>query len=81
MIAHPQFYFIFPEEHQSPPFTDTQFKRFINEFLDILEESNEHIDDLIGCYPIIDLAFTYLFRWLLIFNKKAATVNEFVDRK
>ena len=80
LLIHPEFYFILPQQ-QNQIFNDSQFKRFVFEFLSILEHSDCHVDDILGTYPIMDIVFVYLFRSFLIFNEKAAGIEEYVDRK
>jgi hypothetical protein len=68
LVLDHNFSFLFPEEDDNPLFNDGQFKRWLLEFMAILDDGEfESTEMALNSFPIADLVFVYFFRTLAIY--------------
>ena len=48
--------------------------------MDIINEGQLTVDDALKLYPIVDIAFVFLMRSILIYNDKTNNFNEYIDK-
>ena len=48
--------------------------------MNIINEGQLSVDEALKQHPIVDIVFVYLMRTLLIYNNKAQTFNQYIDR-
>ena len=48
--------------------------------MDMITEEQITVDEALKLYPIVDIVFVTLMRTLLIYNNKAESFEEYIDR-
>jgi hypothetical protein len=82
LVLSPSFSFLFLEGDDERIFNDQQFKRFLIEFMEILDAGELESTELaLNAYPIADLVLVYFFRSLAILSHITHDFDSYIDKR